>query len=162
MKADPEYRYQVLIDRMTRLGLRMTSHRLAIARLLADSDGHPNAASLYSSLCPQFPSISLATVYKTLALLKEEGEILEIALPDDSHFDGNKPYSHPHLICTICHRIFDGDDVTKVQALEEEIREKYDFQVQRHQIVYYGVCRDCRSEDSNATENMERRENRNT
>ena len=58
----------------------MTSHRLALLRLLAVSEGHPNATQLYQKLRLQFPTVSLATIYKTLALLKEEGEVLEIDL----------------------------------------------------------------------------------
>ena len=63
------------------------------------------------SLRTQFPTISLATIYKTLTLLKEEGEVLEIDLHNDSRYDGNKPYPHPHLICTQCGKIADGDSV---------------------------------------------------
>jgi Fur family transcriptional regulator, peroxide stress response regulator len=143
MMNDPEIRYQILTEKMMRRGLRLTSHRLAIARLLSVSDEHPNAASLYQMLRLQFPSISLATVYKTLTLLKEEGEVLQIDLSGDNHYDGNKPYSHPHLVCRVCQRIFDGDAISSVGALEAEISETYGFLIQSHQIVYYGICRDC-------------------
>ena len=93
----------------------------------------------------QFPTISLATVYKTLVLLKDEGEVLEIDLHNDSRYDGNKPYSHPHLVCNRCNRIIDGDEVVMLQKLNNEIEEKYGFQISRHQIVYFGVCKDCRN-----------------
>ena len=50
-----------------------------------------------------FPTTSLATVYKTVALLKELNEVLELGFPEGSNrYDGNKPYPHPHLICTKC------------------------------------------------------------
>ena len=46
---------------------------------------------------------SLATAYKTVTLLKEIGEVLELGFGNDSNrHDGNKPYPHPHLICTKC------------------------------------------------------------
>jgi Fur family peroxide stress response transcriptional regulator len=121
----------------------MTSHRMALARILATSEGHPNATQLYESLRQQFPTISLATVYKTLVLLKDEGEVLEIDLHDESRYDGNKPFSHPHLVCTQCKRIFDGDDVNTLSKLNREIEEKYGFQIARHQIVYFGICKEC-------------------
>lgn len=142
--TDPEQRYQTLLATLRERGSRLTSHRLALIRLLATSEGHPNAMQLYESLRLQFPTISLATIYKTLALLKDEGEILEIDLHNDSHYDGNKPYPHPHLICTHCSRIFDGDKVATIQKLNQEIEKKYNFQISRHQLVFYGVCQECR------------------
>jgi Fur family transcriptional regulator, peroxide stress response regulator len=142
---DSEKRYQALLLKLQERGFRMTSHRIALARLLATSEGHPNAAQMYESLRKQFPTISLATVYKTLVLLKEEGEVLEIDLHNDARYDGNKPYPHPHLVCNVCNRILDGDEVSMLQKLNNEIEEKYGFKIQRHQIVYFGICQDCQN-----------------
>jgi Fur family peroxide stress response transcriptional regulator len=121
----------------------MTSHRLALLRLIAASDGHPSAAQLYERLRVQFPTVSLATIYKTLALLKESGEVLEIDLHNDSRYDGNKPYPHPHLICTRCQRIMDGDAAPDLHSINHQIAEIYGFQVQRQQQVFYGICTEC-------------------
>ena len=76
--TDPEIRYQKIISKLKERGFRLTSHRLALARLLALSLSHPNASELFETLKRQFPTISLATIYKTLALLKDEREVLEI------------------------------------------------------------------------------------
>ena len=143
--TDPETRYQTLLGKLRARGSRITSHRLALLRLLAVSEGHPNAAQLYERLRVTFPTVSLATIYKTLALLKEEGEVLEIDLHADSHYDGNKPYPHPHLVCTRCKQISDGDEVVALHALNQEIKEKYAFQVAQTQLVFYGVCRACQN-----------------
>lgn len=140
---DPETRYKELLDVLQKKGTRLTSHRVALARLLSVSEGHPNASTLYKKLRSQFPTISLATIYKTLALLKENGEVLEIVLQEDSHYDGKKPYPHPHLVCTSCHQIYDGDEISATDVLKKEIEEKFGFLIQRHQIVYYGLCRSC-------------------
>jgi Fur family peroxide stress response transcriptional regulator len=141
--TDPELRYQTLVEKLQIRGSRFTSHRLALLRLLAVSEGHPNAMQLFESLRPQFPTISLATVYKTISLLKEEGEVLEIDLHNDSHYDGNKPYPHPHLICDVCGIIMDGDEIHFKQIIHQEIKEKFNFQVHREQMVFYGVCEAC-------------------
>ena len=124
MKTDPELRYNSLLAKLNQRGCRITSHRLALIHLLAVSEGHPNAATLYEQLRMQFPTVSLATIYKTLALLKEEGEVLEIDLHSESHYDGNKPYPHPHLICSRCSRILDGDEVLFIDRLNQEITGK--------------------------------------
>ncbi len=141
--TDPELRYQILVEKLQSRGSRFTSHRLALLRLLAVSEDHPNATQLFEKLRPQFPTISLATVYKTIALLKEEGEVLEIDLHNDSHYDGNKPYPHPHLICDVCRKIIDGDEVQFTNIIHQEIERKFNFQVHREQMIFYGVCQAC-------------------
>jgi len=146
MKIDHELRYQTLLSKLQQRGSRLTSHRLALLRLLAVSEGHPNAAQLYEKIRPQFPTVSLATVYKTLVLLKDEGEVLEIDLHDDSHYDGANPNPHPHLICDRCGSIIDSDETHSLIKLNEEIQEKYHFQITRPQIVFHGVCQECRKE----------------
>ena len=145
--TDPETRYQKIISKLQEHGFRLTSHRLALAKLLASSLGHPNATQLFESLKRQFPTISLATIYKTLALLKDEGEILEIDLRTDSRYDGNKPYPHPHLICNRCNKIIDGDDLSGLANLNTEIENLYHFQISRHQLVFFGLCDECQSMD---------------
>ena len=80
---------------------RITPQRLAVLKVLAASDGHPSVERIYDTVKAQFPTTSIATIYKTVALLKQENEVIEISFPDGSNrYDGNKPYPHPHLICT--------------------------------------------------------------
>ena len=146
--VDPEARYQSLLSKLQERGCRLTSHRLALIRLLAASEGHPNAMQLFLSLRIQFPTVSLATIYKTLNLLKEEGEVLEIDLRNDSRYDGNKPYPHPHLICNQCNKIYDGDKVLSSHKLDAEIEEKYGFQILRSQLLFFGVCQECQQAKS--------------
>lgn len=142
---DPEFRYQTMLNKLQERCCRMTSHRLALLRIMSVSEGHPNAAQLYEKLREQFPTISLATIYKTLLILKEDGQVFEIDLHNDSHYDGNKPYPHPHLICSKCGAILDGDDVSFLNAINHEIQEKYKFQVAQSQLLFYGVCQNCQN-----------------
>ena len=145
-KTNSELRYQAMLDKLKSRGSRLSSHRLALLRLLAASNGHPNAAQLYEELQKQFPTISVATVYKTLALLKEEGEVLEIELHSGSRYDGNKPFPHPHLICSRCQKVIDGDDLHFINHANQEIQERYNFRVDKSQIVFNGICRECQSD----------------
>ena len=63
-----------------------------------------------SDYLQNLPTTSLATVYKTVALIKELGEVLELAFGDGSNrYDGNKPYPHPHVVCIKCKTIIDPD-----------------------------------------------------
>jgi Fur family peroxide stress response transcriptional regulator len=140
-----------MLSRLKDRGCRITSHRLALLRLLACSEGHPSAAQLYERLRVQFPTVSLATIYKTLALLKDEGEVLEIDLRSDSRYDGYKPYPHPHLVCTHCGQIMDGDLALPVSGLNQQIAEEYGFLVQRQHLLFYGICSECQASARNAS-----------
>lgn len=111
-------------------------------RLISVSEGHPSAAQMYEKIKDQFPTMSEATVYKTLALLKDMKQITEIDLHDDRHYDGNRPYPHPHVICVRCHRIIDGEiefDPASIDRLEKDSG----YQIIPSQIVIYGLCPEC-------------------
>ena len=89
--------------------------------------------------------MSFATVYKTLTLLKELNQVLEIDLRDDSHYDGNRPQPHPHLICIKCNKIIDAE----VSLDQEELRRlehTSGYKILRPQIYLYGLCQDCKEE----------------
>jgi Fur family peroxide stress response transcriptional regulator len=99
---DPEARFNEMLALLKERDFRLTPQRLELVRLIAVSEGHPSAAQLYAKIQEKFPTMSHATVYKTLALLKEMNQVLEIDLRDDNRNDGNRPGAHPHLICTKC------------------------------------------------------------
>jgi Fur family peroxide stress response transcriptional regulator len=143
--TDSQERFALLIAKLKEKDYRLTPQRLALIRLIAASDGHPSASQLYEQINVQFPTMSQATVYKTLSLLKELGEVLEIDLKDDSHYDGNKPYPHPHLICIRCRKIIDGEP-DLAQNLIPEIERNSGYQIVRHQVSFYGFCPDCQKE----------------
>ena len=91
-------------------GLRITPQRLAVLKILAKSENHPEVEWIYRSIKKDFPTTSLATVYKTIHLLKELNQVLELGFADrGSRYDGNKPYPHPHIICTSCGAIVDPE-----------------------------------------------------
>lgn len=140
---DPNDRFNELIALLKERDFRLTPQRIELVRLVAASEGHPSAAQLYERVKAKFPTMSQATVYKTLALLKEMNQVLEIVLRDDSHYDGNHPEPHPHLICQKCNKIVDGDvslDKETIRKLEEESG----YTILRPQITLYGLCLDCK------------------
>ncbi len=143
---DPQIRFTELIAALKERDYRLTPQRVELVRLIASSDGHPSAAQLYARIKRQFPTMSQATVYKTLALLKDMGQVLEIDLRDDSHYDGNRPQPHSHLICIKCDQIIDGDlslDPDAVRKLEQVSG----YTILRPQVSLYGVCPDCKKEN---------------
>jgi Fur family peroxide stress response transcriptional regulator len=140
---DVRIRSDQIVHKLREKGYRLTPQRLALVELIARSEGHPNAAQLYDRIHRRFPTTSPATVYKLLALLKELGEVCEIDFRDDSHYDGNRPEPHPHLICTKCRKIVDGMmdlDPGWVRRMEQ----KSGYRIERHQLTVFGLCPECR------------------
>jgi Fur family peroxide stress response transcriptional regulator len=142
--SDPEARFQQLAAKLKARNYRMTPQRAALLRLIAASNGHPSATHLYEQIKDLFPTTSLATVYKTLNLLKELGEVLELGFAnDDNRYDGSRPYPHPHLICIRCRKIIDPQ-VSLVNDLAQEVAQQTGYEIVSHRLDFYGVCPDCR------------------
>lgn len=144
---EPQERFEKLIGRLKTLGYRLTPQRVALIRLLAESKGHPSASQLYDQLKEQFPTMSPGTVYKTLNLLKDLDEVLELGFSDnDNRYDGNKPYPHPHVICIRCRNIIDFDIDIAVNLIQD-VATRSGYELLSHRIDFYGLCPDCRREE---------------
>ena len=142
--ADPQARFEALVSRLREQEHRLTPQRIVLLRLLAAGEGHPSASDLYDQLHTQFPTTSPATIYKTLSLLKDLGEVLELGFSDDDHrYDGNKPYPHSHLICVRCRKIID-QEVSLAHDLVQQVARQSGYQITGHRLDFYGVCPDCR------------------
>ena len=139
----PEERLAQMLSKVKSRDFRLTPQRLAILRILAASEDHPSVDEIYKEVRTQFPTTSIATVYKTIALLKELNEVLELGFPDGSNrYDGNKPYPHPHAICTKCKKILDPD-ISSVEDLSEEMKEKTGYKIFYHRLDFFGLCPEC-------------------
>ena len=122
---------------------RITPQRLAILKILAESKGHPNVEAIYAQVKPNFPTTSLATIYKNVAVLKQLNEVLELGFSDDSNrYDGNKPYDHPHVVCTVCKKIIDPD-ISALKDMTEELTRETGFTITRHRLDFFGICPEC-------------------
>lgn len=138
-------RLETLIAKLRAGDCRITPQRIALLEMLIESDDHPSAAQLYERLLKRFPTTSLATVYKTLSLLKDMGEVNEISFSDgDTHYDASNPTPHIHLICTQCHRISDAPDVT-APDLTEELTARTGYRITGHRFDFYGICPPCQN-----------------
>lgn len=143
--TDPKIRFAELIAALKERDFRLTPQRIELVRLIAASEGHPSAAQFYERIKQQFPTMSPATVYKTLALLRDMGQVLEIDLRDDSHYDGNHPQPHPHLICIRCNQIIDGEGVFETSAVRK-LEQSTGYRILRSQVLFYGICPNCQEE----------------
>jgi Fur family peroxide stress response transcriptional regulator len=143
--AKIDQRLKQMMSKLKEHDLRITPQRIAVLKVLAVSDGHPSVEQIYENVRAKFPTTSLATIYKTVNLLKQLDEVLELGFPDGSNrYDGNKPYPHPHVICTKCKQIIDPD-VGGLEELKKEVVKATGFQIQNHRVDFFGICQDCQS-----------------
>lgn len=138
-------RLEELIDRLRERGCRLTPQRRAVLQILVESRDHPTVEQIYEQVRQDFPMTSLATVYKTVALLKEMGEVREIGFGEGGNrYDGFDPSPHPHLVCVECGRIVDLDLPT-LGDLPQTVGRETGYRIIEHRVDFFGVCPQCQA-----------------
>jgi Fur family peroxide stress response transcriptional regulator len=145
--ADTQARLDELTVRLREQGHRLTPQRMAVLKILAVSEEHPSVERIYERVKVDFPMTSLATVYKTVTLLKEMGELLELGFSDGGNrYDGIRPYPHPHLICTQCRNIVDPE-VPTLSELPQEVARSTGYRLMSHRLDFFGICPQCQEKE---------------
>ena len=141
--TDPDKRSDTIIQKLRENGHKITPQRLAIVKILAVSDGHPSVEDIYEQIRMDFPTMSLATVYRNIVLLKSLGEVLELGFPDGSNrYDGNTPVPHPHIICIQCKKIVDPV-LDSLDKMKKEVALETGFKILNHRLDFFGICSSC-------------------
>ncbi len=121
--------------------MNVTPQRLAIYQTLLESDDHPSPESLYQRVRRGMPSVSLATIYKTLDALQYLGVIQEFTVLSESRrYDGNLDRHH-HLVCLRCKQVSDFYDAGLDQVAPREDLGGFVPRAVSVQII--GLCAGC-------------------
>ena len=117
--------------------------RGAILECLRCSKAHPSADMVYAMLQKDHPDISLATVYRNLALFKKQGLIQSVGTVGGvERFDGNiEP--HVHFICTGCDAVLDLPEMQVPQTLCGDAATGVGGTVSGCQLTFSGLCGEC-------------------
>jgi Fur family peroxide stress response transcriptional regulator len=117
--------------------------RNAILAYLRETTEHPSAEMVYNHLKPEYPDLSLGTVYRNLAKFKEEGEIMSIgAVNGVERFDGNT-MPHVHFVCTGCEAVADLPQIKVPEALNREVTSQTGGHIDMCQLTFVGQCGQC-------------------
>lgn len=117
--------------------------RNAILAYLRQTDEHPSAEMVYSSLKAEYPDLSLGTVYRNLSMFKDKGQIMSIgAVGGVERFDGNTN-PHVHFICTDCNAVTDLPRVAVPEELKGEITVQTGGKINMCQLTFVGQCKKC-------------------
>jgi Fur family peroxide stress response transcriptional regulator len=138
LKADSQ-----IISALRNKGYKATPQRIAICKIALESREHPSVQKIYREVKQTHPTVSLATVYTTLHILKETGLIQELNYPNgQTRFDPHL-VAHINLVCLQCGNIQDVDDPT-AKELVQKVAEKSNFVPASQRIDVFGICGKCK------------------
>ena len=125
-------------------GLRITPQRLAVFRVLAESDSHPSVEAVWDDVRADLPTVSLKTVYEALHELEAVGEIRLARFGTGSWRVELKPaHHHGHLVCDQCGEVCDVEaDYPNLVVPPSQRRH---FVIGRADVVFAGLCDSCAS-----------------
>jgi Fur family peroxide stress response transcriptional regulator len=133
---------QQLIKKLRSKGYKVTPQRLAICKLILSSKDHPSAEQIYQKVKKTYPTISLATVYLTLDLLRNLGLVQELGFSDrSSRYDPNNSL-HINVICPKCGKIYDYEAMS-VKNLWSQIVAETGLTPLRQRLDLYALCDEC-------------------
>ena len=146
MELNTEENIRSLEAALSGAGLRLTHQRLTIYQELMSSRDHPSAEEIYKRVRRKVPTISLDTVYRTLATLEEQGLIVRLQVFGERGRYDAELEPHHHLICTRCRKIAD---------FRWSVFEQADIPAQhaewgriiRKDLIMSGICRGCLEEE---------------
>ncbi|MCT8329194.1 Fur family transcriptional regulator [Albidovulum sediminis] len=128
-----------IIARCEAKGLRLTEQRRIIARVLQESEDHPDVEELYTRACAVDPKISLATVYRTVRLFEEAGILDRLEFGDGrARYEDAERDHHDHLIDLSTGAVIEFCD-PEIEALQEKIAERLGFRLKGHRMELFGV-----------------------
>ena len=123
--------------------MRNTIQRQIVLSTVYSLKNHPTADEIYNEIYREHPTISRGTVYRNLNILSETGQLIKVAMSDSADRFDHNIHKHYHIKCTECGSVTDVD-IEYIDEINEMIEEKTGFVLQAHEIVFKGVCPECK------------------
>jgi Fur family ferric uptake transcriptional regulator len=141
--------YQLLLEEFKRIlkekRLKFTKQRELILQTLYENEGHFSPEEILSLIREKMPNIKIgiATIYRTLALLEEQGLAYSISLgKEGKKYELGLKTHHDHLVCIGCGKIIEFFDEV-IEARQEEVAKRFNFLMQEHIMQLRGLCSEC-------------------
>ena len=129
----------VIENKCIKKGVRLTDQRRLIAKVMSESNDHPDVDELHKRVNKFDSKISIATVYRTVKLFEEAGILAK------HDFKGNKARyeqlsenHHDHLIDLKTGEIIEFVD-EEIEKLQKKVADKYGYDLVDHKLELYGV-----------------------
>lgn len=121
--------------------------REAIYSTVAGTKVHPTAEWVHEALKPDYPGLSLGTVYRNLRRFCETGRIRSVGVINgQEHFDGDTT-RHSHFVCDSCGQVLDIFEPLFAEDAVRQLEEKYALDIQREDVIFSGTCTKCKEKN---------------
>lgn len=136
---------QSFIDTLRSHGYRITPQREMIVEAIAHSGHHINAEEVFAQVQERTHSVNIATVYRTLELLVEQGLASRIDLGEERVMYATYQHGpHIHLVCRQCGQVIDAKQ-DMLSVLNNQLQSEYQFAADLQHISVVGLCSDCQA-----------------
>ncbi|BCD62446.1 Fur family transcriptional regulator, ferric uptake regulator [Nitratiruptor sp. YY08-26] len=151
MSAEKQKDLELYLDELKTIvkkrGLKYSSQREQILKVLFNAKNHLTPEEIYQEVKKENTSIGLATVYRTLSFLESEDIVSSISFGSEGKkYELNRGEHHDHMICIKCGKIIEFFN-EELERLQEEIAKKENFKLITHQMNMYGICEECQKKD---------------
>ena len=119
-----------------------SSKRNAIYNTLLNTNTHPSARWVYEQLKPDFPDLSLGTVYRNITLFKNEGMVISVCNVNGEERIDADTSPHSHFVCNCCGKVFDVKENSSLTAESISLANS-GFEIESRLILYHGKCPEC-------------------
>ncbi len=134
-----------IISTLRERGYRITPQREMVIDIIAHADRHLSAEEIFSALTTRTQATNIATVYRTLDMLWEEGFACRNDLSEGKIvYATHKHGPHIHLVCRFCNQIIDAD-LEILGTLGEELQEQHKFAADLQHLSIFGICAQCQT-----------------
>ncbi len=127
-------------------GYRLTPQRLLILSVVAESGGHMGVDQVFRLAKEAYPYMDIATVYRTLHLLKKLNVVTEVAIGDRLHYELTDPEGgHHHMVCQVCSGAFNlGPHY--LEQFRHTLMQEFNFEPDLEHFTITGVCATCQGQ----------------
>jgi len=137
-----------IIDRLRQKGYRITPQREMIIQAIAHCPTHMSAEEIFAEMQKHTRATNIATVYRTLDMLWEEGLTCRNNLGDGRIVFATLEHgSHIHLVCRLCNAVIDAES-QGLKALGKQLATEYEFSGDLEHISIFGICAECQGNNS--------------
>ncbi len=134
-----------LIEELRERGCRITPQREIIIEAIAHGGRHMTAEEIFEEVQKRTRSVNIATIYRTLDFLVEEGLASRTDLGGGREIYCSRQHGpHIHLVCSHCGRVTEADGHL-IESLGEQLRTRHDFSANLHHASIFGACAECRA-----------------
>ena len=150
-RCEKKFSREVGCRKFEEAGYRFTVTRKSILEILENTDTHLSVEDIFQKVQKQCDGVNLTTIYRNLEILQNLNVVLKYDFGDGraryelvDHV--NKKSNHVHLICKVCGRVIDVEDVMCdcKASVQKKLSEKYEFEIEEEIHQFRGVCSFCK------------------